>query len=58
MILVAEKIEDGSPINAGRDDRTTVNQAVEIIFDIVGWRHDEVEHDLSKPQGVASREPI
>lgn len=55
MILAAEKIEDGSPVNAGRDDRITINQAVDLVFDIVGWRPGRVQHDLSKPQGVASR---
>jgi nucleoside-diphosphate-sugar epimerase len=25
------------------------------VFDIAGWRPKEIEHDLSKPQGVASR---
>lgn len=55
LILAAEKIEDGSPVNAGRDDRITINQAVDLIFDIVGWRPKRIKHDLSKPQGVASR---
>ena len=55
MILAAEKIEDGSPVNAGRDDRITINEAARLVFDIVGWRPRRVQHDLSKPQGVASR---
>jgi nucleoside-diphosphate-sugar epimerase len=55
MILAVEKIEDGSPVNAGRDDRITINHAAELVFNIVGWRPRRVQHDLSKPQGVASR---
>jgi UDP-glucose 4-epimerase len=55
MILAAEKIEDGSPVNAGRDDRITIDQACELIFDIIGWRPKKIIHDLSKPQGVISR---
>ena len=55
MILAAEKIEDGSPVNAGRDDRITLNQAAELVFDITGWRPKRIKRDLSKPQGVASR---
>jgi len=55
MILAAEKIEDGSSVNAGRDDRITINEAAEFIFDIVEWRPKRIKHDLSKPQGVASR---
>lgn len=55
LVLAAENIEDGSVVNAGRDDRITLNQAAELIFDIVGWKPKKVKHDLSKPQGVASR---
>jgi len=55
LILAAEKIEDASPVNAGRDDRITLNQAAELIFKIIGWRPKRIKHDLSKPQGVASR---
>ena len=55
MILAAEKIEDGSVVNAGRDDRITLDQAAELIFDIVGWKPKRIEHDLSKPEGVTSR---
>jgi len=55
MLLAGEKIEDGSPVNAGRDDRITLNQAAELVFEIVGWRPKRIKHDLSKPQGVASR---
>lgn len=55
LILAADKIQDGSPVNAGREDRITLNQAAELVFDIVGWRSKHIVHDLSKPQGVASR---
>ncbi|MGA2682461.1 MAG: NAD-dependent epimerase/dehydratase family protein [Candidatus Bathyarchaeia archaeon] len=55
LILASEKIENGSPVNAGRDDRLTLNEASEIVFDIIKWRPKKMHHDLSKPQGVASR---
>ena len=55
LMLASEKIEDGSAINAGRDDRITINQAAEMVFNIAGWRPKQIKHDLSKPQGVASR---
>ena len=55
LVLAAEKIEDGSAINAGRDDRITINQAAELVFDIVHWRPSMIIHDCNKPQGVASR---
>lgn len=55
LILAAEKITDGSPVNAGRDDRITINHAAQLIFDILRWRPKRIKYDLSKPQGVASR---
>ncbi|MGD0451255.1 MAG: NAD-dependent epimerase/dehydratase family protein [Candidatus Bathyarchaeia archaeon] len=55
LILASEKIEDGSPLNAGRDDRLTLNEAAEMVFDISKWRPKKIYHDISKPQGVASR---
>ncbi len=55
LILAAEKIADGSPVNAGRNDRITINQAIELVFDIAGWKPHVIKNDLSKPEGVASR---
>jgi UDP-glucose 4-epimerase len=55
LIRAAEVIEDGSAVNAGRDDRITINQTVELIFEIVGWRPKQIKHDISKPEGVSSR---
>jgi UDP-glucose 4-epimerase len=55
LILASEKIQDGSAVNAGRSDRLTINQAIDLIFDIVGWKPKQIKRDLSKPQGVASR---
>jgi len=55
LMSTAEKVEDGSAVNAGRDDRITLNQAAETVFKIIGWKPKQIKHDLSKPQGVASR---
>jgi len=55
MILACEKIEDGSPINVGRDDRITINETVDLLFELTDWRPKKIHHDLTKPQGVASR---
>jgi nucleoside-diphosphate-sugar epimerase len=55
LILASQRIEDGSQVNAGRDDRITINQAADLVFNIVGWKPKRIKHDLSKPQGVASR---
>lgn len=55
LVLASERIEDGSAVNAGRSDRLTINQAIELVFELADWRPKEVERDLGKPQGVASR---
>lgn len=55
LILAAEKLGNGSAVNAGRDDRISINKAAELIFDIVKWRPKQIKHDLSRPQGVTSR---
>ncbi|MGD6806290.1 MAG: NAD-dependent epimerase/dehydratase family protein [Candidatus Bathyarchaeia archaeon] len=55
LVAASEKVEDGSPVNAGRSDRLTINEAAELVFDLVGWKPRKVHRDLGKPQGVASR---
>jgi nucleoside-diphosphate-sugar epimerase len=55
LILASEKIIDGSPVNAGREDRLTLNKAAETLFKITKWTPKRISHDLSKPEGVASR---
>jgi len=55
LILASEKIKDGSAVNAGRNDRITINQAAELVFDLVNWKPKRINHDVNKPQGVASR---
>jgi nucleoside-diphosphate-sugar epimerase len=55
MILASQKIEDGSAVNAGRSDRLTIDQTIDLVFKLVGWKPKKVSRDLSKPQGVASR---
>jgi UDP-glucose 4-epimerase len=55
LISAPEKIVDGSSVNAGREDRITINETAELIFKIMDWHPKKIVHDLSKPQGVASR---
>src|SRR3990170_278818 len=55
IILASEKIDDGSAVNAGRNDRITINQAIELVFGITHWKPKQIKRDLDKPQGVASR---
>ncbi len=55
LVAASQKIEDGSPVNAGRSDRLTINQAMALVFNLVGWQPQKVACDLTKPQGVASR---
>jgi len=55
LIRVCETIEDGAAVNIGREDRITINDAADMVFDIMGWRPRAIHHDLTKPVGVASR---
>jgi len=55
MVLASERVIDGSPVNAGREDRITIDRAAELVFETTGWQPDRIEHDLTKPEGVASR---
>ena len=54
-LIAAESIDDCSPINIGREDQISINELSEIIFDIVGWRPNEIKRDLEAPIGVRSR---
>lgn len=55
MMLACEKIDDGTPVNAGRDDRITINETIDKVFKIMKWKPQKIVRDTSKPQGVASR---
>lgn len=55
MMLACEKITDGKPVNAGRDDRITINETIEKVFKIMKWKPKTIARDTTKPQGVASR---
>jgi Nucleoside-diphosphate-sugar epimerases len=53
--LAAENITDGTPVNAGISRYVTMNEAVEYIFDYLGWNPDEINYMTDKPQGVRHR---
>jgi UDP-glucose 4-epimerase len=55
LILACEKIEDGTAVNAGREDSITINELAEMIFEIVNWRPKKIVYDTTKPVGVLSR---
>jgi UDP-glucose 4-epimerase len=53
--LAAENITDGTPVNAGISRYVTMNEAVEIIFDHLGWEPDDINYMTDKPEGVRHR---
>lgn len=53
--LAAENITDGTPVNAGISRYVTMNEAVEIIFDYLGWEPNEINYQTDKPVGVRHR---
>ncbi|UCH38337.1 MAG: NAD-dependent epimerase/dehydratase family protein, partial [Candidatus Bathyarchaeota archaeon] len=54
MVLAADHIHDGGAVNAGREDRLTINEAIQLVFKIMDWHPTTIMQDLTKPQGVAS----
>jgi len=55
LMIASKKITDGGTVNAGRDDRISLNHAADFIFELIGWTPKKIVHDISKPMGVASR---
>jgi nucleoside-diphosphate-sugar epimerase len=40
LVLAAEEIDADTLANAGRDSRIALNEASELVFDILGWRQN------------------
>jgi UDP-glucose 4-epimerase len=55
VILAAERVTDGTPINLGTGKRYKVRDVAEKIFEIMNWRPKRIIYDTSKPVGVVSR---
>ncbi len=55
MVLACEKIDAGTPINAGTDKSVVINDVAEMIFDVVGRRPRRIHCDTAKPLGVFNR---
>lgn len=53
-LLAAEHLDRGA-INIGIEERLTPNDAVEIIWDYMGWRPSEVHYLKDKPVGPRNR---
>lgn len=54
FILAAEKIDDGSSVNLGTEERITVLEAVKMIFDYIGYSA-KIELHPEMPTGPANR---
>jgi len=55
LVLAAERICDGTPVNAGLSEHIKIKDVCEKIFEYTDFRPRRVIFDRSKPQGVASR---
>ena len=54
LIRLAERVDDGTPVNLGHDEAVVVDDGVRLICKMMG--HDpRFEYDVSKPVGVYSR---
>ena len=54
-IRTCEAIDDGTSVNLGTNERYSVDVTVDLIFKNLGWRPQNISHDLSKPEGPRSR---
>jgi UDP-glucose 4-epimerase len=55
LIHACAKIENGTPVNIGTHKHIKIKDIGEKIFDIIGWKPNEIFFDTSKPIGVFSR---
>jgi len=55
FVMIAEKINDCTPINLGTGKKYKIIEVANMIFDIIGWRPKEIKLDTSKPVGVEER---
>jgi nucleoside-diphosphate-sugar epimerase len=55
MMAVAHRIFDGTPINLGTGRRYKINDVVNTIFNILGWKPRDLEFQRSMPVGPLSR---
>lgn len=42
-------------VNIGTDQHHTILETLEVIFDLIGWRPDEIDRQLHMPVGVKAR---
>ena len=54
LMLAAEKYDEGLPINLGSDQETTINELVNLISKITGFK-GQIKCDKSKPNGQPRR---
>lgn len=54
-LLACEHITNADAVNLGTSKRYKLNQVVELIFDILGWKPERIIYDKTKPEGVKTR---
>ncbi len=54
IVLAAERLETGEPVNIGTEEETTIRRAVELIVKHTGFK-GEVVYDTTKPNGQPRR---
>lgn len=55
MMAASQIIFDGTPVNLGTGRRYKINDVVNTIFDILGWRPRKLKYERSMPVGPLSR---
>jgi len=55
LILSAEKIHDGTPVNLGTSEHIKIREVASKIFEHTGFEPRKIIFDTTKPEGVFSR---
>lgn len=55
MIRAVERIEDGTAVNIGTAEHIKIMDAVQLIFELTGFKPKRIHFDKTKPVGIFSR---
>jgi UDP-glucose 4-epimerase len=55
MLLAGALLDGFEVVNVGTSEHVSIATLIELIFELTGWRPDEIERQLDKPVGVRSR---
>ncbi|MDP9301562.1 MAG: NAD-dependent epimerase/dehydratase family protein [Actinomycetota bacterium] len=55
LLLAGARMAGFDVVNVGTPEHHTIDELIDVIFDLVGWRPSRIDRQLEKPVGVRSR---